>query len=602
MVRKASPAFLIALALAFGLVLFSMGLTITNIRSLRQDTATVQRTDQVLLELETLLSLMKDAETGQRGYLITGEPVYLEPYRSALNGIQARLDSLHSLTADDPAQQERLLEVRRRVGAKLGDLDVSIETRRRQGFEAAREIILLGRGKAEMDAIRQGVLAMQTEERRLRERRNDVARSTLRNGLFWGLASGLTALAAILTLLIGSRASLRKRDEAAAAIAAEAEKLRTTLLSIGDAVVTTDTAGRITNLNPIAEALTGFSAAEAIGSPLDERFHIVHETTREPVMNPVTQALQEGRIVALANHTTLISKDGTERPIEDSAAPIKTTDGTVIGCVLVFRDVSARKTMESQLHQSESRLRVTLESIGDGVIATDRQGNVTYQNPVAATLTGWVVGAVGKPLPAIFRLVNEHSRAPVLNAALRAMQEERFIELANHSVLVSKDGRETPIEDSAAPIHDDLGQVSGAVLIFRDVTERRQLARQLEKSEEQFRTLAESIPQLCWMASADGSIYWYNRRWFDYTGTTLEQMQGWGWQSVHDPAVLPEVMKRWQASIELGEAFEMVFPLKGSDGRFRDFLTRVVPVNDDSGVTRWFGTNTEISSITRAQS
>ncbi|MEO6742887.1 MAG: ATP-binding protein [Caldimonas sp.] len=143
--------------------------------------------------------------------------------------------------------------------------------------------------------------------------------------------------------------------------------------------------------------------------------------------------------------------------------------------------------------------------------------------------------------------------------------------------------------------------MSGAVLIFRDVTERRRLARDLEQREEQFRTLAESIPQLCWMARADGHIYWYNRRWYDYTGTTLEQMEGWGWQSVHDPEVLPAVMKRWQASIEHGEPFEKVFPLKGADRRFRDFLTRVTPVKDDIGITRWFGTNTEISIITKTQ-
>ncbi len=115
------------------------------------------------------------------------------------------------------------------------------------------------------------------------------------------------------------------------------------------------------------------------------------------------------------------------------------------------------------------------------------------------------------------------------------------------------------------------------------------------ETEAQFRTLADSIPQLCWMATADGAIFWYNQRWYEYTGTTPEQMLGWDWQSVHDPAALPRVLERWRASIASGEPFEMVFPLRGADGVFRPFLTRVVPVRGTDGkIHRWFGTNTDI--------
>jgi PAS domain S-box-containing protein len=107
--------------------------------------------------------------------------------------------------------------------------------------------------------------------------------------------------------------------------------------------------------------------------------------------------------------------------------------------------------------------------------------------------------------------------------------------------------------------------------------------------------LAEQLPQLAWIADADGSIYWYNQRWYDYTGRTAEEMRGWGWQSVHDPKVLPDVLERWRTAIKLGEPFEMVFPLRAADGRYRPFLTRVQPSRDPEGrVMRWFGTNTDI--------
>jgi PAS domain S-box-containing protein len=132
--------------------------------------------------------------------------------------------------------------------------------------------------------------------------------------------------------------------------------------------------------------------------------------------------------------------------------------------------------------------------------------------------------------------------------------------------------------------------------------QRRGEEWELEGGERQFRTLAESIPQLAWMADPDGYIFWYNRRWYDYTGTTFEQMEGWGWQSVHDPDELPRVLERWTASIATGEPFDMVFPLKGGDGTFRPFLTRVMPVLDGEGrVARWVGTNTDVTETKQAE-
>lgn len=119
---------------------------------------------------------------------------------------------------------------------------------------------------------------------------------------------------------------------------------------------------------------------------------------------------------------------------------------------------------------------------------------------------------------------------------------------------------------------------------------------------EEFRRLATYLPTLCWLARGDGYIIWYNQRWHDFCGTTPEQMEGWGWQSVHDPKQLPGVMEVWQRSIELGEPFEMVFPLRGADGRFRPFLTRIVPARNEAGeVVRWFGVNTEIGDQVRAE-
>jgi PAS domain S-box-containing protein len=134
------------------------------------------------------------------------------------------------------------------------------------------------------------------------------------------------------------------------------------------------------------------------------------------------------------------------------------------------------------------------------------------------------------------------------------------------------------------------------VAIFDVITEQKEAERSLKESEERLCAMANSMPQLAWIAEADGYIYWYNQRWYEYTGTTPEQMEGWGWQSVHDPDALPGVLDLWKESIATGKPFDMVFPLRGADGSFRQFLTRVMPVkNADGELIQWCGTNTDIT-------
>ncbi|WP_395747425.1 PAS domain-containing protein [Prosthecobacter sp.] len=132
--------------------------------------------------------------------------------------------------------------------------------------------------------------------------------------------------------------------------------------------------------------------------------------------------------------------------------------------------------------------------------------------------------------------------------------------------------------------------------------ERIRIESALHESEARFRTMANAITQLAWMARPDGHIFWYNQRWYDYTGRTPEEMEGWGWQSVHDPEVLPRVLERWGSSVASGEPFDMTFPLRGADGIFRPFLTRIIPQKDEAGrVVLWFGTNTDVSEFKRIE-
>ncbi|HEY5256547.1 MAG TPA: PAS domain-containing protein [Acidobacteriaceae bacterium] len=146
------------------------------------------------------------------------------------------------------------------------------------------------------------------------------------------------------------------------------------------------------------------------------------------------------------------------------------------------------------------------------------------------------------------------------------------------------------------------GRIDGLLIHAVDITDQVLTRQEIETREEQFRVLADSIPQLAWMANPDGSISWYNRRWYEYTGTTFEQMEGWGWQSVHNPDLLPAVTARYKECLKSGEPFEMTFPLRNADGDFRMFLTLASPVRDKAGtIVRWFGTNTDIDAQRKAE-
>jgi len=184
---------------------------------------------------------------------------------------------------------------------------------------------------------------------------------------------------------------LARTGELTAAVAALEEErglLHTTLASIGDGVIVTDGGGRVTFLNPVAEALTGWTTADARDEPLDRVFHILNEETREPVENPADRALAEGIVVGLANHTVLIARDGSERLIDDSAAPIRYRDNAIVGCVLVFRDVTARRAAESRLVESEERLRFVMDAMPQKIFTAKPDGTLSYFNPHWSGLSG----------------------------------------------------------------------------------------------------------------------------------------------------------------------------------------------------------------------
>ena len=226
---------------------------------------------------------------------------------------------------------------------------------------------------------------------------------------------------------------LAERERAAEAIRVERERLRVTLASIGDAVISTDAEGRVTFLNGVAEALTGWPQAEAVGRPLPDVFRIVNEHTRQPVENPALRALREGVVVGLANHTVLIARDGTERPIDDSAAPMRDAAGDPVGAVLVFRDVTERKRAE----EAQARLAAIVESSDDAIVSKTLDGVIRSWNAGAERLFGYTAAeAVGRPITLIIPPERLDEERDILERLRRGERVEHF-----ETVRVAKDGR-----------------------------------------------------------------------------------------------------------------------------------------------------------------
>jgi PAS domain S-box-containing protein len=301
---------------------------------------------QVLDEVEARLV---DAETGQRGYLLTGDEAYLEPYHGATKGLAQVLVRLKEFTSNNPKQQEQVQSMGVLIENKLGELQRTIDLRRREELAAAVQVVLQGSGKRWMDQIRSVITDMKNEGHELRRIRtqqmSEMAVATKRTILV-GYFLSLSLLVFVLVLL---DRELRERKRAQEALGKSEKWLATTLGSIGDAVIATDMYGAVTFMNPVAQSLTGWTLTAAQGKSMDLVFNIVNKETRRPVENPVKKVFREGKVVGLADHTVLISKSGKEFEIEDSAAPIVTNTGEGLGVVLVFRNITELNQTREEL-------------------------------------------------------------------------------------------------------------------------------------------------------------------------------------------------------------------------------------------------------------
>jgi PAS domain S-box-containing protein len=363
-------------------------------RSVQAAQRAVVNQQMLIDDVRETLSTVKDAETGQRGFLLTGDESYLQPNVAARARIQKNLDQLDAGAGKGLLPAGAVKEYHQLVDEKFKELDLTINLRRTQGLEAALARVRTNTGKQFMDGLRRLTESLvESSNRIMAERR--VAEERLSFAmvlLFWAIV--LLNLGLLAWAFRRIHLEMGLRAESMLEANRQGELLRVTLASIGDGVIVTDEKGRISFMNDVAEDLCGWKRQDAIGRPCAEVFNIINETSREPVESPVDKVVELGVIVGLANHTLLISKDGSETPIDDSGAPIRDADGTLRGVVLVFRDFSEHKAAGAALREAMQDAQAA-NVAKDNFLATLSHELRTPLTPVVMTLATWM--SSGRP-------------------------------------------------------------------------------------------------------------------------------------------------------------------------------------------------------------
>ena len=348
-------------------------------------------------------------------------------------------------------------------------------------------------------------------------------------------------------------------------------------------------AGRIVDCNEQLARMLGYSVAELMGAEIAS---LIAPEDRERVMANIRQGQES------SSEHAMLRKDGTRIFVEAHGRPVSPGSAKRLTAI---RDITQRKRAESALQTTLQRFYDVLSSMSSGVLLVTEEGRVEFANQAICDqfgLTDAPAGLVGlEAWDMIEKIKNGYLHPDEAVARIRG--------IVGQGQVVK--GEEIAMKGGRACLRDFVplvvkGKSCGRLWLHFDITERKRTEETLRQGDERFRALADAMSQLAWIAHPDGFIHWYNRRWYEFTGTTPEQMEGWGWQSVHDPQALPQVLEQWKASIASGKPFDMVFPLRGADGQFRRFLTRGQPLKDPQGrVVQWFGTNTDVDELKRAE-
>jgi PAS domain S-box-containing protein len=377
------------------------------------------------------------------------------------------------------------------------------------------------------------------------------------------------------------------------------ERFRTTLYSIGDAVITTDTAGIVAQMNQVAEKLTGWKESEVSGKPLNDVFHIVNEESREVIENPVEKVLREGKVIGLANHTVLISRGGTERPIADSGAPIRDEDGLVYGVVLVFRDQTEERLSLARLRDSQQRLRIIADHIYDWEYWVTPDNQIEFCSPSSQHVTGYRPDEFASDSELLRRIVHPED---LTIYDQHAAESGRAPDICDTDYrIIARNGDVVWLSHRCIPVYDSAGTFLGRRISNRDITDRKHAERILHESEEKHRNIYEESFDGLFVTSPEGRILEMNPSGVALFGyDTLEEVRNLDLE--RDVYANPLDWNRILAMVNAQRKAEYEIVVKRKNGEFMTCRCFLTPTRDDNGgVISYRGVISDITEKKRAE-
>ena len=387
--------------------------------------------------------------------------------------------------------------------------------------------------------------------------------------------------------LLAAKLSLEKRTDE---LQQQRKWFEVTLASIGDAVITTNTECRVTFMNPIAENLTGWPLSDADGQPLRAVFRIINEDTRQPVENPIEKVLETGKVVGLANHTALISRSGAEVSIEDSAAPIRDSEGRVSGAVMVFHDVSRRRAAERALRSSEERLSAVFSQAALGIAVADLDGRFQEANLKFCSILGYSLDELRQHT--FLELTHEDDLVITL-AKVKELREGKIENYALEKRYVRKDGSPVWSSTTVTLLRKETGEAAQFIGIIQDITERKQAVDTLSR----LAAVVEYSDDAIITKTLDGIISTWNPGATRIFGYTAEEAIGKPVTMLIPEKHLdeePGILERLRRGERI-DHYETIRRRK--DGTFINVSLTVSPIKDENG--RIFGASKIARDITR---
>ncbi len=469
--RKTTAGFGVALAALVGIGAFSF----LSLSRLKNTSNQVEHTYKVINKLGTLLSQLTDAETGQRGYLLTGELRYLKPYNNAIASIDKNLDELQKLTANNPDQQQHMTQLRPLITFKLAELKETITLRQSQGYEAALRVVKTDRGKQAMEEIRAIVKVMEDEELQLLKQRSDeqqVQRTLL---TIFGSLIGVLSLGGAILLL---NRNVFQRRQSEKTLESTEEKFRQMAENINEVFwMSSADLSEVLYISPAYEQIWGRTCESLYTNP-KSFLEAIHPEDRERVIANLQQNIKTEFDIEYR----IIWQDGTVRWIWDRSVPIYNQVGEVYRRAGIAQDISDRKQAEQKI-RFQSRL---LDAVEQAVIATDLEGNIIYWNHYAEVLYGWSAAEVMGRL-----VVDVVPAASTKEQAAKLMSRLQVGESWSGEFLVQRrDGTTFPAMVFDSPIYNEQGSLIGIVGVSVDITERKRAEEELQRSNAELQQFA----------------------------------------------------------------------------------------------------------------